>query len=191
MKLSNELRDSIAKKIIVEKYSDKIKQAKKQYLETVENEAREENKNSLCFYEKSGEMKKYIRCGEYIRLKNKEGNAVYNLGKDYDDVERIIEKNIRSDCVDISFKIPFEQSHDCYITLTKEIQYAADRCNDIFSKAQKDYEDIHALLYSCTTVKQLSETLPEIERYIPVQAQCTTIIPIETVNRCKSILGGK
>ena len=79
---------------------------------------------------------------------------------------------------------------DAVAVITDKMQKCIDNSYKVYEEASKAYEDLAQVLLSCGTVKQLSAVFPEIAPYLPSQAVCTSLVPMETIERCRRIVTG-
>jgi hypothetical protein len=191
MKLTNTIRTNILTKVITEKYGDKLNKVNKLFLKELEKEILIQKKADLAFLEhaiKIG-MSEYVRTTKEVYLKTKEGRQIYSsFGIS---VEAIEEAEFSKGVHEVSIKMPDPFQTTNYLIVSSSIQKCIDDGKQTYAAAQKAYDDIKALLNSCATTKQLADTLPEIVKYLPACEECTTLVPVETVNRCRTIIAGE
>jgi hypothetical protein len=56
-----------------------------------------------------------------------------------------------------------------------------------YFNARKSFEDIQQILLGLNTFKQVTDTLPELAKYLPSDVQCNALIPIEQINKVKAL----
>ena len=77
------------------------------------------------------------------------------------------------------------------IRYTPMIRVLMGDAEEIEDKITRVIELAHAVVYSCTTRKQLVETAPELEEFLPEEQKSGALVDLATVDRLRALLGGK
>jgi len=108
-------------------------------------------------------------------------------------IHRFFFKNAKSlHCIHIQTKYP-AKNRLYFDDINKEtkalVKSSLENITNVLEKFIEEKETIKAVLLSCITDKQLSETLPEIMPYFPKNTNTATqLVSLETLNKAKALL---
>lgn len=195
MRLTDKARNEILRKIINDRFLDAMMRHKKAFAKCVEKEVRTKYAKELAFYRyamKHG-MEGALMLRNYTYIRGKESERDLQCGglvidKELQEVfDRVDGEACFPDgsCQRLSFSVP----SDNYLTVCTEFDIA--RWQKTIDEAKEAHDTLQQVLWSATSVKKLKELVPGIERYLPNDAECTALVPIETVRRARAIVGAE
>lgn len=77
------------------------------------------------------------------------------------------------------------------IKVTDTLKSLFDYRDEIVKRVDQTIEVTRAVVYSCSTRKQLIETAPELEPFIPEEQKSGALVDMATLERLRAMLGGK
>ncbi len=86
--------------------------------------------------------------------------------------------------------IPRQNDYYATLTLTPDLIERVENINKMHSELKEFGEALVSVMTSCTTLKQLKETAPELEKYFPEEKQNTALVDMATVTKLRDMLGG-
>lgn len=187
MKLTQGIRDKIIEAYCTKKYHAVINTLNMEF----ENAVTEAVKKlfSKFDFEKAKEFEKYIDFYEDVYI-----NSFYGERKKLEDLySSLFFKNANSlHCIHIQTKYP-AKNRLYFDDINKEtkalVKSSLENITNVLEKFSEEKETIKAVLLSCITDKQLSETLPEIMPYFPKNTNTATqLVSLETLNKAKALL---
>ncbi|MGF7110495.1 Nmad5 family putative nucleotide modification protein [Treponema pedis] len=190
MKLTQGIRDKIIESYCKEKYHTAISTLNKEFKKAVTDAVK---KLFADFdFEKAKEFEQYIAFYEEVYI-----NSFYGERQKLEELySSLFFKNADSwYCIRINTKYP--SKHPLYFDdVNKEtkalVKSHIENITNVLEKFIEEKETINAVLLSCSTDKQLSDTLPEIMPYFPKETQTTVqLVSLETLNRAKTLLSVK
>lgn len=189
MKLTQKVRGEILENYCKEKYHAKVDACREAFCEEI-TEVVEKHFSDFDF-EKAKEFDKYIDYHSRVNIAfYDERWRAEQLAKElffYD------LKDINWGDVDVNFEYPGQRRLDVSETGKAGTEIVKRFFIDITKMLEKFVEEknvISAVLSSCNTDKQLTETLPEIMQYYPKGTGTDRqLISVQTLNKAKALLG--
>lgn len=186
MKLTQRIRDKILEAYCTEKYHTEINTLNTEFENVITDMVKKLFSN--FDFEKAKEFEKYIDFYEYVYI-----NSFYDERKKLEILysSLFFKKRIWS-CIAIQTKYPGARPLDID-TVNEEtrtlVKLSLENITNVLEKFVEEKETISAVLLSCSTDKQLSQTLPEILPYVPKSINTQTqLISLETLNKAKTLL---
>lgn len=187
MKLTQRIRDKILEAYCTGKYHTAINTLNTEFENAVTDMVKKLFSN--FDFEKAKEFEKYIDFYEYVCI-----NYFYGQRQKLEDLYSALffEKAPSWNYVEIKTKYPGKNAL-YFDTVNEEtrtlVKLSLENITNVLEKFVEEKETINAVLLSCSTDKQLSQTLPEILPYVPKNINTQTqLISLETLNKAKALL---
>ena len=187
MKLTQTIRDKILESYCEKKYHAAIAALNTEFENAVTEEIKKVFKD--FDFEKAKEFEKYIDFYEYVYI-----GSFYGERQKLEDLyaSLFFKKNLSWNCIHIKTEYPGKK-YLYFDEINKEtksiVKASLENITNVLEKFVEEKETINAVLLSCSTDKQLSETLPEIMTYFPKNVNTATqLVSVETLNKAKALL---
>ena len=185
MKITQEIRDKILEAYCTEKYHTAINTLNTEFENAVTDMVKKLFSN--FDFEKAKEFEKYIDFYECVHI-----NYFYSERQKLEELYSALFFEKRTWFCAIQTKYPGK--HPLYFDSINEetrtlVKLSLENITNVLEKFVEEKETINAVLLSCSTDKQLSQTLPEILPYVPKSINTQTqLISLETLNKAKALL---
>tara|TARA_R110000851_G_C12847282_1_gene542424 strand:+ start:90 stop:629 length:540 start_codon:yes stop_codon:yes gene_type:complete len=177
-RLTNAVKSQITKSWVDEKWLTKLKKSLDSLNADVKIQAEDQMKIGIDIYQNNIEIRPYLKSKNYL-----EG---YNLQEKINSCEYINQTPSSINCISYASESHYSAAN--FDTKTKGSIKAIKRHNDVIIRFNNELESIRGILNSVTTVKRLSDLLPDIEKYLPEVTKGTMLVSTDCLVRTKAAL---
>lgn len=178
MRLTNAVKAQIIKSWVDEKWLKKLNASFDNLKVGIKIEAEDQMKIGIEIYKSNKEIQQYLKCKNYLEtyyLQEKISNCGY------------INK-IQSTVSCSNYVTNSHYSANEFNAKTKGSIKATNKHNELIAKFDGELKSIQDILNSVTTVKKLSDLLPDIEKYLPKTVKGTMLVSVDCLSRAKAAL---
>lgn len=176
MRLTKTVKEQIINSWVEKKWIKKLNSARDNMLADAKELAEKRLSNEIEIYNSNQHIKQYLCSYDYVgahRLKDGALPCKY--------INKIMQTLSVSRYVNEEAYTSSYISHEDSVVLVKKY-------NDTIQKFNDDMANISNVLASVNTIKRLVELLPDIEKYVPSQSRCTSLVDASCLAKAKAVL---
>ena len=177
-RLTNAVKAQITKSWVDEKWITKLNKSLDTLRIEVKAEAENQLKAEIEIYQKNPEIRPYLKTRSHVDS--------YDLQDKINSCEYINTISTSTSCS--SYASTSNYGATDFNTKTKGSIKAIGKHNNLIIKFDSELQSIRDILHSVTTVKKLSDLLPDIEKYLPKVVSGTMLVSVDCLVRAKAAL---
>lgn len=177
-RLTNAVKSQIVKSWVDEKWLKKLNASLEKLKTDITAEAEDQMKSSIAIYKNNQDIKQYLRSRNHLDF--------YYLKEKINRCEYINEMPNNISCS--SYVTESHYSANEFNAKTKGAIKAVSKHNELIVKFDAELKSIRDILNSVTTIKKLSDLLPDIEKYLPKTVKGTMLVSVDCLSRAKAAL---
>lgn len=178
MRLTNAVKSQIIKSWVDEKWLTKLNKSLDNLKSDISIQAENQMKAEIDIYQENQEIKQYLQSKDYLDS--------YDLQSKINTCEYINQISANVKCS--SYVTNCYYSANTFDTKTKGSIKAMNKHNDLIVKFNGELQSIKGILHSVTTIKKLSDLLPDIEKYLPKVIKGTMLVSADCLSKAKAAL---